>query len=220
MFKVFNSVLTPSELLRLQTLLATATFEDGTSTAGSAARNVKHNLQAVGAQPGLDEARGVVMEALSRNEEFREYAFPLRLVPPLFSRYEPGMRYGEHTDNALMGNVRTDLAMTLFLVPPEDYDGGELVVDVDRYPRLVKLGAGCAVVYLATSLHRVDPVTRGRRLAAVSWIQSIVRDPAHREILADLGVTLRFIRAGAPNTRETLALAKARANLLRMWSDP
>ncbi|MGH8596523.1 MAG: Fe2+-dependent dioxygenase [Gammaproteobacteria bacterium] len=219
MFKVFDKVLTPVELQRVQSLLASATFESGAATAGPAARNVKNNLQATATQQGLDEARAVVMGALAKNEAFRDHAFPLRMVPPVFSRYEPGMRYGEHTDNAVMGNVRTDLALTVFLSPPESYDGGELIVDVDRDPRSIKLAAGCAVVYLATSLHRVEPVTRGRRSAAVTWIQSMVRDAAQREVLADLGVTLRFIRAGAPNTRETLSLAKARANLLRMWAE-
>jgi PKHD-type hydroxylase len=218
-FKLLNNVLTPAELQRLQALLATAAFEDGAATAGVAARNIKHNLQATSGQPGIEEARTLVGDALSRNETLRDHAFPLRMVPPVFSRYEPGMRYGEHTDNAMMGNVRTDLALTLFLVAPESYDGGELVVEVDRDPRAIKLAAGCAIVYPATSLHRVEPVTRGRRLAAVTWMQSIVRDAARREILADLSTTLNHLRASTPNTRETLLLAKARANLVRMWSD-
>jgi PKHD-type hydroxylase len=219
MFKLLDNLLGPNELKRLQTLLATATFGSGAATAGKAARNVKDNLQAVADQPGMEEARSLVGAALGGSEAFRDHAFPQRMVPPLFSRYEPGMRYGEHTDNAVMGNVRTDLAMTLFLTPPDAYDGGELVVDVDRDSRSFKLAAGSAVVYLASSLHRVEPVTRGTRLAAVTWVQSSVRDPTQREILIDLGTALRFVRARAPNTRETLSLAKARANLLRMWSD-
>jgi PKHD-type hydroxylase len=218
-FTLLDKVVTPAELQRLITLLASTKFGSGVATAGPAARNVKDNLQAIADQPGMDEARSIVGAALTRSEAFRDHVFPLRMVPPLFSRYEPGMRYGEHTDNAVMGNVRTDLALTLFISPPDSYDGGELVVDVDRDPRSIKLAAGCAVVYLASSLHRVEPVARGTRLAAVTWVQSMVRDPAQRELLVDIGTTLRFVRASAPNTRETLSLAKARANLLRMWSD-
>jgi len=118
-----------------------------------------------------------------------------------------------------MANVRTDLAVTLFLVAPASYDGGELIVDVDRDPRSIKLAAGCGVVYCASTLHRVETVTRGCRLAAVTWVQSVVRDAARREILADLDTSLRHARASAPNTRETLLLAKSRANLLRMWAE-
>jgi PKHD-type hydroxylase len=218
MMKRLDNVLTAAELQRLHTLLATATFESGVATAGVTARAVKNNLQATAVQPGIDEARTIVRQALSRNEEFRDHALPLRMVPILFSRYEPGMRYGEHTDNALMGNVRTDLALTLFLNPPESYEGGELVVEVDRDPRSIKLRAGSAILYSATSLHRVEPVTRGQRLAAVTWVQSMVRDVAQREIIADLGAALRQVRVGAPNARETLLIAKVRANLVRMWS--
>jgi len=143
----------------------------------------------------------------------------LRIVPPLFSRYENGMHYGEHTDNAVMTNVRTDLALTVFLSPPGDYDGGELVMNADRDPRRVKLPAGSAIAYSAATLHRVEPVTRGERLAAVTWVQSMVRDAARRELLEDMGRVLRHLRAGVPNGHETLLLAKSHANLLRMWSD-
>jgi PKHD-type hydroxylase len=218
MFKVLTNVLTAEELARIHALLSTVEFVDGAVTAGPAARNVKKNLQAGANQPGMEEARQLVSAALTRNEEFRNFALPLRIVPPLFSRYENGMRYGEHTDNAVIAGVRTDLAMTLFLVPPESYDGGELIMEADCDPRPVKLPANCAIVYSAASLHRVEPVTRGQRLAAVTWIQSTVADAAQREILADLSTVLRHVRKDAPNTRETLLLAKSRANLLRMWS--
>jgi PKHD-type hydroxylase len=216
-FKLLDTLVTPAELLQLLTLLSGAAFESGAVTAGPGAREAKNNLQATSAQPAVEEARVILRNALQRSEAFREFAFPLRIVPPLFSRYEPGMRYGEHTDNAVMGNVRTDLALTLFLSAPESYDGGELIVDVDREPRSIKLAAGNAVVYLATSLHRVAPVTRGMRLAAVTWVQSMIRDATRREILNDLDVTLRFLRGNAPNSREALSLAKVRTNLVRMW---
>jgi len=218
-FKLLDNLVTKAELERLNTLLSTAAFESGVVTAGPAARSVKDNLQATSTQPCVDEARSVMREALLRSEEFREYAYPLRFVPPLFSRYEPGMRYGEHTDNAVMGNVRTDLALTLFLSPPDSYEGGELVVDVDQDARMIKLAAGCAVVYEASSLHRVEPVRRGRREAGITWVQSLVRDPAQREILAGLSATLRLLGGTATNSRAALTVAKTRANLLRMWAE-
>ena len=222
MFKRIDNVVTAAELQELAAALATARFEDGMTTAGRAVRDVKHNLQATGQEPETERARRIVSDALTRNVEFREAALPLRILPPIFSRYEGGMRYGEHTDNPIMGRdqaVRTDLALTLFLADPDSYDGGELVVDVDREPRRFKLPPGSAIVYSATSLHRVEPVTRGARLAAVTWVQSVVRDAAQRELIVDLGTVLAQMRVKAPNTRETLLVAKARANLLRMWAD-
>lgn len=221
MLRRLHDVLTPTELTQMRSMLAKMRFEDGAATAGAAARRVKNNLQAPGAQPDVEPARRIVIEALMRNAEFTLYTLPLRALPPLFSRYEPGMSYGEHTDNAIMGRdppVRTDIAVTVFLTPPEDYVGGELTIGVDAEPESVKLRAGSAVIYDATSLHRVEPVTHGQRLAAVTWIQSCVRDAAQRDLLADLATSLRFLRAAAPTARETLLLAKSRVNLIRMWS--
>jgi PKHD-type hydroxylase len=222
MFRRLNDVLKPTELAELRTLLATTQFEDGAATAGPGARRAKRNLQASGKAQSVTPARTLVSNALMRHEDFRLHALPLRILPPLFSRYDPGMRYGAHTDNAVMGQdppLRTDIAVTLFLTPPEDYDGGELTVGVDGAPQSVKLPAGSAVVYPATTLHRVEPVTRGQRLAAVTWVQSIVRDAAQRELLADLATALRAFQASAPNAAETLLLSKTRANLVRMWAD-
>ncbi len=222
MFTRLTNVLTPAELERLQTMLASTSFADGAATAGHAARRVKNNLQVPAAQTDMDPGRVLIGEALLRHEDFRNLAMPLRIMPPLFSRYEPGMSYGEHTDNAIMGRdppVRTDIAVTVFLSAPESYVGGELMIGVDGEPRPVKLPAGSGVIYDATSLHRVEPVTQGVRLASVTWVQSVVRDAAQRELLADLSASLRFMRATAPAARETLLLAKTRANLMRMWSE-
>ena len=222
MFKRLDNVLTPAELQQIRALLAGATFEDGAATAGNAARNVKRNLQATGQQPQTEQARRLVNEALVRNDDFLQFALPFRVLPPIFSRYEAGMTYGEHTDNPIMGRdppVRTDVALTLFLVSPADYDGGELVIDVDTDPKRIKLPPGSAVVYPATTLHRVEPVTRGQRLAAVTWVQSVVRDAARRDVLADLATALRGMRGSTTNARETQLIAKTRANLMRMWAD-
>ena len=218
MIRQFDDILSQEQLMCLNALLEKAVFSDGAATAGAAARRVKNNLQAKVGQPGLDEARALFGEAVLQNKAFRDFALPLRIVPPLFSRYETGMRYGEHTDNALMGSVRTDLALTLFLNPPDAYDGGELVIDADRESRSIKLAAGSAIVYSASSLHRVEPVTRGCRQVCVTWIQSMVRDAGQREIITDLDIALGHARHSAPDVRETLLLAKVRANLLRMWS--
>ena len=215
-------VLSADELAKLRALTSNMRFQDGGATAGTAARDVKQNLQAVEQQPNLDSARKLVMSALTRCETFLDATLPLRSVPPLFSVYEPGMRYGAHTDNALMGLplVRTDIAVTVFISDPADYDGGELVIDADGAAQAVKLPAGAAVAYSATTVHRVEPVTRGKRRAAVTWVQSLVRDDAQREMLYDLQLALRAMHASAPDARETLLLSKARSNLLRMWSEP
>lgn len=219
MIRQFDDLLSQQQLQQMAAFLDDAAFADGAGTAGAAARRVKHNLQARPAEPGVEQARALFGETVLQNREFRDFALPRRVVPPLFSRYETGMHYGDHTDNALMGNVRTDFALTLFLNAPESYDGGELVIEADREPRAVKLKAGSAILYPATSIHRVEPVTRGRRDVAVTWIQSTVRDAAQREIIADLGTALAHARRSAPDARETLLIAKSRANLLRMWSD-
>ena len=221
MYTRLDGILTNDEVQRLTVLLASATFDDGAATAGPAARGVKHNLQATGAD--TEQARRLLNDALMRSQTFRGVALPFRILPAIFSRYGVGMTYGDHTDNPIMGAdvpVRTDLALTVFLSEPADYDGGELVIDVDRAAQRVKLPSGCGVVYPATSLHRVAPVTRGERVAAVTWVQSLVRDATQRDLLADLGTVLAALRASAPNARETLLVAKTRANLMRMWSEP
>ena len=219
MIKQFDDILSQQQLQQMKAWLEKTAFVDGAATAGTSARRVKNNLQAQNAQPGLEQARALFGEAVLQNAEFRDFALPLRAVPPLFSRYEVGMRYGDHTDNALMSNVRTDLALTLFLNEPDSYDGGELVIETDREARTVKLKAGSAILYPATSIHRVETVTRGRRDVAVTWIQSMVREAGQREIITDLGLALIHARKIAPDARETLLIAKARSNLLRLWAN-
>ncbi len=219
MIRQFDDLLSQQQLQQMTAWLEKTAFVDGAETAGVAARRVKNNLQAQNAQPWLEQARALFTEAVLKNRKVRDFALPLRAVPCLFSRYETGMHYGEHTDNALMGTVRTDFALTLFLNAPESYDGGELVIEADREPHRIKLAAGSAVVYPASTIHRVEPVTRGRRDVAVTWIQSMVRDPGQREIITDLGVALAHARRFAPDARETLLIAKTRSNLLRMWAN-
>lgn len=214
-----SNVLDSETLQRIRTMLATAVFADGAITAGWNARPVKHNLQAT-----HEGAAQLVDQGLSRHPMFVGAAFPARLRAPLFSRYLPGMSYGTHVDNPLMGGatpLRADLAVTLFLSDPADYDGGELVLDTAGGTQAYKLAAGQAIVYPATTLHQVAEVTRGERLAAVLWVQSLVRDASRREILFDLDTVRRKLwdQAGRVATPEFDLLSKSHANLLRAWAE-
>jgi PKHD-type hydroxylase len=216
-------VLQPAELTRLDEGLAQAKFVDGRLTAHGAAARAKNNRQASPENPGLDALQRLVLGALQRSEAFNGFALPLRLMPPMFNRYEPGMSYGDHVDRAVMSGgpapVRTDLALTLFLSEPDAYDGGELVVSSDFGPQRVKLARGSAVLYPASTLHRVEPVTRGVRLAAVTWVQSMVREHERRQLLAELGQIRRWVEQQSPDAAEGLRLQKIRAQLLRWWAD-
>jgi len=215
-------VLGAAELQQLESALAAVQFVDGKATASGSAARVKNNRQAVGNAPGLRGLQKGVVDALLKNEAFSQFALPLRIMPPLFNRYEPGMAYGDHIDRPVMqGNVpvRTDLAMTLFLSEPGSYDGGELVVGSDFGPQRVKLRRGSLVLYPASTIHRVEPVTRGVRLAAVSWIQSMVREHEQRQVLAELGQLKQWADSMAQDSPQGLQLQKVRGLLLRWWAD-
>lgn len=214
-------VLTPEEVQRFFLEFQTAKFVDGRATALGLAKDVKQNLQAerLGSDwPALDE---IVFSALRRNTDFQLFAQPKRVLPPIYSRYEIGMKYGTHIDAAIMGAgnpIRTDLAMTLFLSPPDSYDGGELMIEQPLGEQDIKLAPGEAIVYPATKLHRVEPITRGVRFAVVTWIQCAVRDPRLRAIIHDLGK----VREKAEVTDDPdaqLLLAKCYNNLLRYAVD-
>jgi PKHD-type hydroxylase len=216
-------VLDADTLQAVRTTLAGADFADGSRTAGWHAAKVKHNLQATD-----DGAAQRVQQALMAHELFRAAALPARLRAPLFSRYTTGMGYGRHMDDALMtagggaSALRADLAVTVFLSEPASYDGGELVIEGPGGTSAYKLEAGQAIVYPATTLHRVADVTRGERLAAVLWVQSLVRDAARREVLFDLDTARRGLwdKAGQTATSEFDLVTKTYANLLRAWSEP
>ncbi len=214
---LIGDVLSATDLDNLRAALGQARFVDGRETAGFAAREVKHNLQAAN-DPKLDNARKMVTERLLANEVFTLAVRP-KALSLMFSRYDPGMRYGVHVDDAIMRGMRTDVAFTLFVSEPESYDGGELVIDTAAGEDPVKLAAGALVAYPATSLHRVAEVTRGARLAAVGWVRSLVRDPARRELLFDLDTARRKLFAQHGQTAEYDLVSKSLANLLRMWVD-
>jgi PKHD-type hydroxylase len=195
---------------------------DGSHSAGWAAAQVKHNLQLDGRDGRVRSLQSTLHERLLGHPLLRLWARPQRMTLPLLNEHAPGMSYGRHVDDALMGDppLRTDLAFTLFLTPPADYDGGELVIEGDGDETPVKLDAGACVVYAAGALHRVQPVTRGTRLAAVGWIQSQVRDPARRSVLFDLDRTRRELFERDGNSDAFAALSRCSGALVRMWAEP
>ena len=211
-----------AELEALRAELRRATFEDGAATAGPIAREVKRNLQLPQGSEASRRCAPVVLEALRRNPTFFSAALPLRVHGPIFNRYEAGMTYGEHVDNALMGTVnpvRADLSATLFISSPEEYDGGELVVHDSFGAHRVKLAAGSMVLYPGNTVHEVTPLSRGTRHAAILWIQSLVRDEAQRRILFELDFSLGGLREKLPAAPEVNALTATYHNLLRLWSE-
>ena len=217
-----EGLLSADEVARLHALLKDAKFDDGKLTAGPAVRDVKNNLQTVGQDKTVDEARNFLGAALVRNERLTQYALPRRVLPPMFNRYDTGMEYGNHVDNAIMGGadpLRADLSVTVFLTAPADYDGGELVIHADGAAEAVKLPAGSAVVYPSTSIHKVQKITRGSRLAGVTWIQSFVREETQRDMLFELMQLARWSRSVAAGSPEAMKISKLRSNLMRMWAE-
>ncbi|MBI3776976.1 MAG: Fe2+-dependent dioxygenase [Gammaproteobacteria bacterium] len=216
-------VLNPTQLQRVCKILSGAPFVDGKLSAGNAASRVKNNLEVARDAMELDSLNDVVMNSLVRHPVYRAAALPLRVAAPYYARYTPGMTYGEHVDDPIMGvdgmPYRCDVAITLFLSHTSDYDGGELAVHTPFGLQLVKLPAGDAILYPASSLHQVTPVTRGERMVAVTWLQSAVRDPAQRELLYELHLAREQLMHTAPDAVETAQVNRSYVNLVRMWSD-
>ncbi len=223
MILCIDQVISPELLARVQATLADSAFRDGRETAGWHARTVKQNEQADGRQPEVVALREELASALQRHPLFQMAARPRRMKPLMFSRYQEGMSYGNHVDDAIMatpqGAMRTDLSFTLFLNDPDSYEGGELLIDSTAGEQTYKLPAGALILYPSSTLHRVEPVIRGDRLAAVGWAQSQVRDPQQREILFDLDTTRRQEFEAHGKTRTFDMLSKSLANLLRMWAE-
>jgi len=214
-------IVTPAEARQLRDRVLALKFVDGSATAGVYARTVKRNQQLENS-PETQKLQDFVMQALMRSVEFERFAFPRNMKPIMFSRYEPGMEYGTHVDNAVMSGrppVRSDVSLTLFLSEPDTYDGGDLTIQTLTGEEQIKLPAGSIVTYPSSSLHRVAPVTRGVRVAAVTWVQSMIRDPSCREILRDLEMTRRSIFETQGKTREFDLISKSFANLMRMWAE-
>ena len=218
-------VLTEAQVGRCQELMARAAWVDGRVTAGHQSAKAKDNLQIAEGSAEAREMGEMIVAALERSPLFITAALPLRVFPPLFNRYEPGMAFGAHVDNAVRQvtgtpfRIRTDLSATLFLSRPEDYDGGELMVEDVYGAHSVKLPAGDLILYPATSLHRVTPVTRGARYGSFFWIQSMVRDDGERSLLFDLDMAINRVNQAVPDHPATVALTSCYHNLLRRWAD-
>jgi PKHD-type hydroxylase len=198
---------------------------DGRATAGYQGARVKHNLQISEGSQVAAELGDAVLGALERNALFISAALPKRVYPPLFNRYDGEMQFGAHVDNAVRllpgggQKIRTDISATLFLTPPSDYDGGELVIEDTYGAHAVKLPAGDLLLYPATSLHRVTPVTRGARIASFFWIESMVRDDAQRTLLFDLDQAVQMLNAAGADEAARTRLIGCYHNLLRMWGE-
>jgi PKHD-type hydroxylase len=218
-------VLTHDEVARARQLLDQADWVDGRVTAGHQSARAKHNLQLPEDHPAARQIGDAIVTALQRNPLFVAAALPLRVFPPLFNRYEGGGSFGSHVDNAIRQvtgtphRIRTDLSATLFLAAPDEYDGGELLVEDTYGVHSVKLPAGHLVLYPSTSLHSVRPVTRGARLAAFFWIQSMIRDDGQRTLLFDLDTAIQRLNQDTPDHPASVQLTGVYHNLLRRWAD-
>jgi PKHD-type hydroxylase len=213
---VIENILSDAEISALRDAASGLAFGDGRATAGRHAALVKANDQALPC-PELDAVLAKVEQALAASPLFRSAARPKALTRLILSRYRQGQTYGLHVDDALMQGLRTDLSFTLFLSDPDSYDGGALIVEDMFEARAIKLNPGELILYPATTLHRVEAVTRGERLAVVGWVQSQIRDPGQREILFDLDQALEACFATEGKTAQFDRLTKTRSNLLRMW---
>jgi PKHD-type hydroxylase len=218
-------VLSAEQVLECRRALEESNWVDGRVTAGHQSAKDKHNLQLPEDSPVARRLGQLVLSALEANPLFISAALPQRVFPPLFNRYDVGQSFGVHVDNAIRQvahtkhRLRTDVSATLFLAGPEEYDGGELVIEDTYGPHAVKLPAGDLILYPATSLHRVQPVTRGVRWASFFWIQSLVRDDGQRTLLFDLDLAIQRLGRDVPEHPSVVALTGVYHNLLRRWSD-
>jgi PKHD-type hydroxylase len=218
-------VLTPEQVARCRDVMQKAAWVDGRVTAGHQSEQVKNNLQLPETAPEARELGEMVVGALRRNNLFFSAVLPKQVFPPLFNRYDAGMTFGPHVDNAIRGylntplQVRTDVSATLFISSPHDYDGGELVVSDTYGQHAAKLPAGDMVIYPGTSLHHVTPITRGSRIASFFWVQSMIRDVAQRTLLFDLDMAIIRLNKDHPGHQSIVELTAVYHNLLRQWSE-
>jgi PKHD-type hydroxylase len=225
MLVTIPDVLTGEELAHIRKVLESTSWVDGRATAGDQAAKVKNNLQVPIDSPAAQELGQIVLLALARNPKFTTATLPLRVLPPMFNRYDVGMTFGAHVDGSIRTlpsgqRLRTDISSTLFLTPPEDYDGGELVVHDTYGAHSVKLPAGHMVVYPATSMHSVAPITRGSRWGSFFWTQSMVKDDWQRHMLYDLDMSIMSIRSRmSDEDTAVVGLLAHYHNLLRHWTE-
>ena len=218
-------VLTKAEVADIRQRLDAAGWSDGSVSAGAQAVNIKQNQQLAADSPAFAELSQRIAQALSRHPLFVSAALPKHILPPMFNRYENGGHYGNHIDNAIQidrfsgQKIRTDVSTTVFLSEPEEYEGGELIAEDSYGCHEVKLAAGDAIVYPSTSLHRVEPVTSGVRIASFLWTQSLVRDAWQRAMLFDLDMTILKLRGQIGDNPEVVALTGHYHKLLQQWAE-
>ncbi|APV51077.1 Fe2+-dependent dioxygenase [Betaproteobacteria bacterium GR16-43] len=219
-------VLTPEQVAHFRSRLDGAGWVDGNITSGYQSAKAKFNEQLPDESAEARELGEAILVALSRTPLFMAAALPKQVFPPLFNRYRQGMTFGNHVDSAIRSHgptgvrIRTDISATLFLCAPGEYDGGELLVEDTYGVQRVKLDAGSMVLYPATSVHRVEPITRGTRLASFFWIQSLVRDDGQRSVLFDLDMAIIRLTKDHPGDPALISLTGVYNNLLRMWGQP
>jgi PKHD-type hydroxylase len=230
MLITIEKVLTPEQVNTARQKLASAEWVDGRVTAGYQAQEVKRNAQIPENSPVAKELGDMILAGLARSPRFMSAALPLRVFPPMFNSYAGGQTFGTHVDTAIRQlattgqRIRTDLSATIFLTPPSEYDGGELIVEDSYGEKSVKLAAGDMVLYPATSLHRVEPVTRGNRVSSFFWIQSMIRQDTHRTLLFELDASIQRLAGSehaqsAPVKQSSVQLTGVYHNLLRQWAE-
>ena len=215
-------VLGNQELKKVQELLAKAHFVDGKLSAGKVAAQVKINQEVAGDDPMVSMLNEIVMGNLLRHKTYLQGALPLYIASPFYACYEKDMEYGDHIDDPIMGlkqRYRSDLALTIFLNQPDEYEGGELIIKTGLGEQPIKFAAGDAVLYPATSRHRVSKVTNGKRMVAVSWVQSLVKDNEQRSLLYQLGCAREKLLRNQPEEEHTKQIDNVYVNLVRKWSE-
>jgi PKHD-type hydroxylase len=226
MLLTIPDVFTADEVRRAREKLDAADWVDGKVTAGYQSALAKNNAQVPEGHPAWREVGEMIIAALGRNPLFMGAALPAKIFPPLFNKYSGGQSFGTHVDNAIRQipgtpiRIRTDVSATLFLTAPEDYDGGELVVEDTYGVHSVKLPAGQMILYPATSLHHVKPVTRGARVSSFFWVQSMIRDDGQRSLLFDLDLAIQGLNRDHPSHPSGVQLTGVYNNLLRQWAEP
>jgi PKHD-type hydroxylase len=225
MLLAIPDLLTAEQVLQARHILDNAQWIDGRVTAGHQSSRTKDNLQLPENHPAAAELGEMILEALGQNALFISAALPQRVFPPLFNRYQGGQSFGTHVDNSIRQitgtphRIRTDLSATLFFANPDEYDGGELIVEDTYGTHSVKLSAGHMILYPATSLHNVRPITRGARLASFFWIQSMVRDDGQRALLFDLDMAIQRLNRDVPDHPSAVQFTGVYHNLLRQWAE-
>jgi PKHD-type hydroxylase len=219
------NVLSPEQVAEARQLLDAADWVDGKISAGHQGARVKDNMQLPVEHPVARQVGAMILKALSANPLFVSSALPLHILPPMFNRYSGGQTFGNHVDGSIRvipgtnHRLRTDLSCTLFFAGPEEYDGGELIIEDTYGSKTVKLPAGSMILYPSTSLHQVTPVTRGTRLCSFFWLQSMIRDNARRSLLFDMDVAIQRLGAENPTHPSVVQLTGVYHNLLRQWAE-